>query len=125
MDSAWEVVLAFRSKPSPSAPDFLELDKAMDVIRRETNMETHLVNLGYSQQFCRFKSTYDGFSDKETLQHLKRHCTVRARQVGLLRRRIEELERSIQKECQHTWEKDWEARDHRSRYYCPSCGAYR
>lgn len=125
MDSSWDVLSSFRSKQSPTTQDYLELDKAMDDIRRETDMETHLTNMGYSQQFCRFKSTYDDFSDKETLQHLKRHCTVRARQVAFLQGRITELERSVQKECQHTWEKDWEARDHRSRYYCPLCGAYR
>ena len=125
MDSPWDIVLQFQCLCHPTLQDYVALDAAMDTIRAETDMESRLTAAGFSQKFCRFQREYAGFDDKETLQHLKRHYRVRAREVACLRGVIEDLERKVQKACTHTWEKDWEARDHRSRYTCTICGAYR
>ncbi len=125
MDSPWDFVLQFQGHSNPTLQDYVALDAAMDTIRAETDMESRLAAAGFSQKFCRFQREYAGFDDKETLHHLKRHYRVRAREAGVLQRWIGDLERKVQKACTHTWEKDWEARDHRSRYTCTTCGAYR
>ena len=125
MDSPWDIVLQFQGLSNPTLQDYEAMDAAMDLIRDETDMELQLTAAGFSQKFSRFRREYDGVSDKETLRHLRRHLKVRAREIACLQGWIEELERKVQKKCTHTWEKDWEARDHRSRYTCTQCGAYR
>ena len=125
MESAWDFVLAFPSIQTPSLCDYVRLDESMDNIRTETDMESRLVPAGYSQQFCRFKCDYDACTDRETLNHLKKHYNVRQRQLKKLQRLIADKEIKIQNTCKHKWERDWEARDHRSRYMCTMCGAYR
>ena len=125
MTSCWDVVAAFAKKTAPTIEDYIALDNALDDIRLNTNMEKHLVPIGYSQKFCRYRCNYEGCDKKDILDHLKKHYHLRQRQMRGLRNIIDETERQVQKECIHAWERDFEARDHRSRYMCALCGAYR
>ena len=121
----WTFINQFRNNNDMTPEDVIDVEFAMNRILKQMNIDKHSKDLGYSARFPRYNRNFPGLSDKQELEALRKHYWGRWRQVQNLEKIIREKERIIQKNCDHVWEKDWESRDHRSRYDCKKCGAYR
>ena len=121
----WTFINQFRNNDDMTPEDVIDLEVAMMRILNGMDIDKHSKDLGYSVRFPRYNKNFPGLTDKQELEALRKHYWARSRQVRDLEKIIREKERIIQKNCDHEWEKDWESRDHRSRYDCKKCGAYR
>ena len=125
MSEAWHTVDLFRCIESPEPQDVIELDIAMMKILTRLDCEQHSTDFGYSHRFPRYQLKYVDMSAKKEIRTLEQHYWARQRQLLKLERLIKERKKVLEIHCEHEWERDWEDRDHRSRYDCKKCGAYR
>lgn len=82
--------------------------------------------LGFSKRLMRFHLEHNGGTTPTTewqiLQSFHGNYSRYARKLEYMLRHQRE---AVQRQCEHGWEYDRSSRDHRSRYVCKKCGAYR
>ena len=123
---SWESVEYFKSLESPSPSDIIELERSFISILNGLESNRCHIESGYSETFPRYVCEFSEDDDHQKItKELRRHYWARYKQLQDLDRQIKKRDKIIQKTCEHVWEKDWESRDHRSRYDCKKCGAYR
>lgn len=123
---SWESVEYFKSLESPSPSDIIELERSFNSILNGLESNRCHIEAGYSETFPRYVCEFSEDDDHQKItKELRRHYWARYKQLQDLDRQIKKRDKIIQKTCEHVWEKDWESRDHRSRYDCKKCGAYR
>ena len=124
--ASWSTVQDFQSIADPTPSQIIQLESAFNDILKQLESNRCHIEAGYSETFPRYVSEIsEDDNHKKIVGKLRRHYWARHRQVEKLDRQIKERDRMIQSTCEHVWEKDWESRDHRSRYDCRKCGAYR
>jgi hypothetical protein len=124
-DEDWTFINQFRNNDETTPKDVMDMEIAMMRILNHFNIDQHSKDLGYSLRFPRYNTNFPGLTPKKELKALRQHYWARLRQVQNLEKIIKKKKSFIQKNCDHKWEKDLDARDHRSRYDCKKCGAYR
>jgi hypothetical protein len=122
---AWQIIDAFRELEEPTPEDIVELDLAMARLLRDLKSNRHCRAAGLSSRFPRFQDSYPDRTPAEELGILRNHYWARHRQLEDLNRNIESKQLAFERSCTHEWERDLTSRDHRSRYQCKYCGAYR
>ncbi len=125
ISNAWSTIDEFRTLNNPDKSDVVELDIAMMIVLRSLDTESAAAEAGHSKRFPRYQQKYPDRTPKEELRILRQHYSARHRDLQNLERVIERRQIEIERTCDHEWEMDLSARDHRSRYDCKKCGAYR
>jgi phosphoribulokinase len=122
----WSYIDHFRTLKSPQPADVIALESALEKILNDLDSNAVHIESGYSKKFPRYITDIEVRDDhSNVVKHLRKHYWARYNQLQNLDQQIKKREQIIKSTCDHAWEKDWESRDHRSRYDCKKCGAYR
>ena len=123
---SWALVQHFQTLENPSPSEVLELERAFNAILKGLDSNRCHMEAGYSETFPRYvREISEDDNHQKITNELRRHYWARYKQLESLDRQIKKRDKIVQTKCEHVWEKDWESRDHRSRYDCKKCGAYR
>jgi hypothetical protein len=123
---SWSKVQEFQNLETTTPSDVVRLEKAFNDILNSLDSNQCHMEAGYSESFPRYMCEISEDDDhKKITKRLRRHYWARYKQLEALDRQIKTREDKLRVVCEHVWEKDYESRDHRSRYDCRKCGAYR
>lgn len=82
--------------------------------------------LGFSKRLMRFHLEHNGGTtptiEWQILRSFHGNYSI---YTNKLERMLSRQHDTMQRQCEHEWEYDASSRDHRSRYTCTQCGAYR
>lgn len=124
MDEHWDFIQNFQSMEK-TPENVIYLEWAMNNILEHLSSNKHHLKAGYSESFPRYLESKKDLTNKNIYNQLRQHYFAREKQLVKLRQLIEEREDAIQNNCQHIWELDTCARDHKNYYKCATCKRYR
>ena len=113
---SWKVVQQFQTIELPTPADIIQLETAFNQILKGLGSNQCHREAGYSKRFNRYQSIIrDDDNHHQLRDKLTKHYWQRHRQLNELNANIKKREQIIQANCTHEWEKDYGARDERSR----------
>ena len=116
----WEVIKAFQGLENPTERDVFDFDCAAVRISRPI-----FKRFGYHPRVPPRKYDHPELGPHEELSILREYQHVLHWHLKSLENEIRRKTDTLQRTCEHKWERDLSDRGHRSHYECRLCGAYR
>lgn len=109
-----------------SDADMIELESLLLERLDKSGCQQAHQRVGYAKRLMRYHLEHNGGSTLqqqwEILLSLQQNYNAHARRLAYM---TEKKKEEMQRHCTHNWQYDECSRDHRSRYVCVQCGAYR